>query len=298
MNVRQMQYAILLSKVGSFSQAAEQLKISQPAFSKQILSLENELGVRLFDRSGTSVTVTAAGAYFVREAEALTYKENQLYRSMEKFRSGEAGQLVIGITPFRSSYLIPRVVRMVRQRFPGIQIKLHEAGSDVLRKEAADGKFDLAIVNLPVDDSVLDARALEPDKLVLAVPGELKQMIPDVEDGASIDFRACGELPFVVVGQNQEMRRLFDRLCASAGFVPNIAVEVVGLTTAWTIVRSGAAATILPWQFVEQGTPDEKVTVIGIKDALYTRRPAVVTRRDQYISEPAAYAIELLTGEA
>lgn len=296
-NPRQMQYAILLSQVRNFSQAAEKLDISQPALSKQILNLENELGIRLFDRNSVPLTLTPAGEYFVREAEGLLYKQDQLLRSMEQFRSGEVGQLVIGITPFRSSYLIPKVVKKVRERFPGIQIRLHEAGSEVLRKEAAEGKFDIAVVNLPVDDSVLDVRELEPDKLVLAVPQELRHLIPEVEDEL-IDLSACRELPFAVVGQNQEMRRLFDRLCAAAGFVPNIAVEVVGLTTAWSIARSGTAATILPWQFVEQDPMDQKITVIGIRDALYTRRPAVVTRRGQYVSAPAAYAIELLAGEA
>lgn len=295
MNSRQMQYAILLSQVRNFSQAAEKLDISQPALSKQILNLENELGIKLFDRNSVPLTLTLAGEYFIREAEGLLYKEDQLLRSMEQFKSGEAGQLVIGITPFRSSYLIPKVVRMVREKFPGIRIRLHEAGSDILRKEAAEGKYDFAIVNLPVDDSILDVRALEPDKLVLAVPNELKHKVPDIDGAESVDFADCRELPFAVVGQNQEMRHLFDRLCASAGFVPNIAVEVVGLTTAWTIARSGTAATILPWQFVEQGSLYEKITVIGIKDALYTRRPAVVTRRGQYITEAAAYAIKLLT---
>ncbi|MBE6924580.1 MAG: LysR family transcriptional regulator [Ruminococcaceae bacterium] len=292
MNVRQMQYAILLSKTGSFSQAAQELSISQPAFSKQILTLEEELGVKLFERGSTPVRVTAAGAYFVREAEGLLYKENQLHRSMEKFRSGEAGQLVIGITPFRSSYMLSGVLRKLRKRFPHIQIKLHEAGSEALRKGAAEGKFDFAIVNLPVDDSVLDVRPLEPDKLVLAIPENLLSIL----DGSEIDFNSCGDLPFVVVGQGQEMRQLFDSLCARAGFVPNVVAEVVGLTTAWAVVRSGIAATILPWQFVEQGYDEHKIRVVSIKDALYFRRPAVVTKRGQYINEAAAYAIELLTG--
>ncbi len=298
MNSRQMQYAILLSQVRNFSQAAEKLDISQPALSKQILSLENELGVRLFNRNTLPLSLTPAGMHFIREAESLLYKEDQLIRSMEQYRSGEAGELVIGITPFRSSYLISKVVRLVRQRFPGIRIKLHEAGSDILRKEAAEGKFDFAVVNLPVDDSVLEVRALESDKLVLAIPDELRDRIPDIRGKAVLDFHHCKDLPFVVVGQNQEMRRLFDKLCAASGFVPNIAVEVVGLTTAWSIVRSGIAATILPWQFVEQGTAYHEITVIPIEDAVYTRRPAVVTRKGQYISEAAEYAIGLLSGEA
>ncbi len=297
MNSRQLQYAILLSQVRNFSQAAEKLDISQPALSKQILALENELGIRLFDRNSNPLSLTAAGDYFIREAESLLYKEDQLLRSMERFRSGEAGELVIGITPFRSAYLIPRVVQQVRSRFPGIRIRLHEAGSDILRKEAAEGKYDFAVVNLPVDDSVLEVRELEPDQLVLAVPVELLHLLPDVPEGGEISFAECRSLPFAVVGENQEMRILFDKLCAGAGFVPNIAVEVVGLTTAWTMARSGAAATILPWQFVERDASDEKMAIIGIRDMVYTRRPAVVTRRDQYISDAAAFAIGILVGQ-
>lgn len=294
MNSRQLQYAILLSQVRNFSQAAEKLEISQPALSKQILNLENELGIRLFDRNTNPLQLTAAGAYFIREAEALLYKEDQLLRSMERFRSGEAGELVIGITPFRSAYLIPGVIRQIRQQFPGIRVRLHEAGSEILRKEAAEGKYDLAVVNLPVDDSILDVRPLEPDKLVLAVPKQMLELLPGLESGGEISFDVCRDLPFAVVGENQEMRVLFDKLCASAGFTPNIAVEVVSLTTAWAVARSGAAATIMPWQFAEQGMGEQELVIVGIKDTVYTRRPAVVTRRGQYLSEVAEFAIRQL----
>lgn len=297
MNSRQLQYALLLSQVRNFSQAAEKLEISQPALSKQILNLENELGIRLFDRNTNPLQLTAAGAYFIREAEALLYKEDQLLRSMDRFRSGEAGELVIGITPFRGAYLIPQIVNQIRKRFPGIRIRLHEAGSDTLRKEVTEGKYDLAVVNLPVDDSILDVRPLEPDKLVLAVPRQMLELLPPLSPDQDISFSDCKRLPFAVVGENQEMRVLFDKLCASAGFTPNIAVEVVGLTTAWTIARSGAAATILPWQFVEKDVSDDKIAIISIRDIVYTRRPAVVTRKDQFISDSARYAIDLLTGQ-
>lgn len=294
MNSRQLQYAIALSRVRNFSQVAEQLNISQPALSKQILNLEAELGVKLFDRNTSPLTLTSAGEHFIREARDLLYKEDQLLRSMERFKSGEAGQLTIGITPFRCSYLIADVVRKVRQQYPGIQVKLHEAGSDVLRKEAAEGKYDFAVVNLPVDESLFEVTPLEPDRLVLAVPAELWHLLPEEADSGQIEFRRCRDLPFVVVGQNQEMRRLFDNLCATAGFLPDIAAEAVSLTTAWTIARSGVAATLLPMQFFGGSHQDGRLRTIGLKDAVYSRQPVVVTRRGQYISESARFAIDYL----
>lgn len=298
MNARQLQYAILLSQQLSFSQVAEQLNISQPALSKQILSLEQELGVKLFDRSSSPLSLTPAGAFFVEEAKLLLHRQTQLLHSMERFRSGEEGRLVIGITPFRSLYLIPDVVRQVQQKYPGIQIVLHESGSDRLRKEAIEGKFDFAVVNLPVDESVLDVTPLEPDVLVLAVPAAMAASLPACTSGdpcPELDFSLCRDLPFVVVGQSQDMRQLFDRLCARACIHPHIAAEVVGITTAWAMANAGIGAALLPLQFVRSRFFDKNLVLYRVKDTEYVRRPAVIVRHGQHLPEYARYAIELLT---
>lgn len=298
MNSRQLQYAIELAKVCSFSRVAKQLNISQPALSKQILSLESELGIKLFDRTTTPLTVTPAGQHFVQEAADLIYKEDQLLRSMERFKSGQAGQLVIGVTPFRSSYLIPDMVKEFRTAYPHMQIKLHEAGSDQLRKEAAEGKFDFAVVNLPVDESMLDVILLEPDRLVLVVPPQWQHLLPPNTDSGEINFASCKEFPFVVVQKNQEMRQLFEKLCAANQFHPNIAAEVVSLTTAWAMACAGVAATLLPLQFVNHNSLGSNMSVLTIKNAVYTRQPVIIIRKGQYLSPPARYAMDLLIRHA
>jgi len=298
MNSRQLQYAIALFETRNFSQVAEKLNISQPALSKQILSLENELGVKLFDRSTSPVTVTPAGWHFIREAKELIYKEDQLLRSMGRFQSGEAGQLVIGVTPFRSSYLIPQIVKTFRTVYPNVQVTLREAGSDILRKEAADGKYDFAVVNLPVDDVMLETVPLESDRMVLVLPRELEHLVQLPPEGEQIDFAACKDLPFAVVHKNQEMRRLFEKLCTANDFYPNIAAEVVGLTTAWEMARVGVAATILPMQFVAYHGADERgLTVRELRAVVYSRQPAIITRKGQYISPFARYAMDLLINQ-
>ena len=269
------------------------LNISQPALSKQIINLEGELGLKIFDRSTTPLSLTAAGEHFIQQAEELCYREEQLLRSMEQFRSGEAGRLTIGISPFRCMYMIPHIIKKVRDRFPGVQIVLHETGSDTLRKEAAEGKYDLAIVNLPVDDTVLEVTPLEADTLVLAVPKALCGGLPA---GGEVDFSLCRDLPFVVVGQNQEMRRLFDQLCAGADFHPRVAAEVVGLSTAWALAHAGVGAAVLPLQFVSSASFDENLILFTLKGNHFTRQPVIVRRKGQYLSQYAAYAMELLTG--
>lgn len=296
MNSKQLQYAVLLSEVRNFSLVAEHLNISQPALSKQISGLEQELGLRLFDRSTTPLSLTPAGTHFIQSAKELLYREDQLKRSMEDFKSGQRGTLTIGISPFRSLYLIAPVAKKIREKFPGIEIVLHEAGSDQLRKDAAEGKLDFAIVNLPVDDSILDVTPIEPDKLILAVPKPMLGTISPLPSSPlpRLDLKECRELPFIVEGQSQEMRRLFDKLCTAADLKPEIAMEVVGVTTAWAMARAGIGATLLPLQFAASMSSDDALSYFVLESSTHSRQPAVITRRGQYLSEYAKFAIELL----
>ena len=296
MNSRQLQYAIALSEIGNFSQVADKLKISQPALSKQILSLENELGVKLFDRSTNPLTLTAAGDSFIQQAKELQFRQEELIHSMERFRSGKSGRLIIGISPFRTMYMIPSIAKKVREAFPGVQVFLHEAGSDTLRKEIAEGKYDFAIVNLPVEESVLNVIPLDADTLVLAVPNSLLHLLPDTAKmNSEIALEDCSSLPFIVVGKSQEMRVLFDRLCIQADFLPEIAMEVVGLTTAWAMAQEGIGATILPLQLLRSETFNKNITLFTLKNNNYSRQPVIVYRKGKYLSDYAQYAINLLS---
>lgn len=293
MNSRQLRYAVQLAKVGSFSKLAEMLNVSQPALSKQILSLEKELGVKLFKRTSNYVTPTPAGNYFIKEAQQILYKEDQLVKSMMQYKSGDKGEIVIGATPFRSSYLLPSLVKALNTEFAGLQVKLIEEGSELLRRDAREGKFDIAIVNLPVDDSALEVIPLESDHLVLAVPDKLCKKYNLIGD--NLNFAECEKLPFVVVSESQEMRVLFEKLCVSLNVYPEIVAEVTGLVTALEVAKSGIAATLLPKQFVESRNENSDLMLFEINDSTSLRQPAVVRKKGQYQSEYANYAINYLT---
>lgn len=299
MNTKQLQYVLALSEALSFSQVAERLNISQPALSKQIQHFEKELGVKLFDRSRNPLTLTPAGEFFVRNARELLYQEEQLRKGLEQFNSGESGRLTIGVTPFRSIYMMPDLVKQIRSRYPGVQVCLQEVPSAQLRKEAAEGKYDLAIVNLPVDTSVLDVTSLEPDVLVLAVHHTMAKALPSSQGGkpVEIDFSQVQDMPFVALSPGQELRQLFDGLCATANFHPNIAAEVKGVTSSWAMARAGVGAVLLPLQFVHSQDFDDNLSLYTVKNSLYARQPVIVTRRGQFRTAYADYAIRLLTGQ-
>lgn len=268
----------------------------QPALSKQISNLEKELGVELFERKKKPISLSAAGEYFFQEAQNLLYREEQLYRSMEDFKSGKCGNLVIGISPFRSLYLLPQLCKKIKDKYPGVKIILQEDSSDQLRKKAAEEKFDFAIVNLPVDESLLDIIPIEQDKLVLAVPVNMLSLInsKQKDELSKIDFKNCENLPFVVVSKTQEMRVLFEKICSASNIQPKIVMEVVGLATAWAMTRAGIGATLLPMQFINSMENDGSIRLFIPDCETNIRQPAIITRHGQYLSQYAKYAIDVL----
>ncbi len=297
MNSKQLEYVVKLAEVGSFSQLAEQLNITQPALSKQILSLEKELGVQLFDRSTSPISLTAGGEYFVKKAKELLFSQDELAHSMEQFKSGERGRVTIGTTPFRSAYLLPKIAKQVREKYPSIQIRLIERPIDRLRRDAADGCFDFAILNLPADESLLDITPIEKDRLALVVHNELAKKLNFDTAMDNVSLCDCSSLPFVVLGANQEMRILFEKLCVESSVSPTIAAEVVSLTTAWEMACAGVGATLLPLQFInsKREFSNHSITVIELCGDAFLRQPAVAVKKGQYLTEYAKYAILLLT---
>lgn len=300
MNLKQLKYVVQLADVKSFSQLADLLKMSQPALSKHIKSVEEQMGVKLFNRDASPLTLTPAGEYFVKEARELVYQEEQLFHSMEKFRADVFGTLTIGISPFRSMCLIPKVLKRVKDKYPEVKVLLYEASSDILRKDALDGKFDFAILNMPVDETAFDITPIAPDVMVLAVPNSMVSKLNfsgNITNGTIENFIACKDLPFVTLSKSQELRILLDKLCMLSDFHPIISTETNGgVATARALMYDGLGATILPLRFLEGEYAQKDVTLFKIKNCL-TRHPVIVTKKGQYIPQYAQYAIDLLNNE-
>ena len=294
MNSKQLKYVITLAETRNFSQAAQKLKISQPAFSKQIISLENELGIKFFDRGSIPLSLTPAGEFFIKKAKLFLLEEENMMRKIEEYKNGETGKLTIGIVPFRSLYILPGIIRDIKEKFPQTQLVICEHGLEQLKKGLTEGMYDFAIMNLPIDETDFEVIPLEKDSIVLAVPNSLLRLVDNVNKEERVDLADCKRLPFAVVGKNQEMRKLFDKLCAKAGLNPEIYVEVTGVTTARELVKAGVAATLLPKQFLQHEPEHEGMTLFELKQDEYTRQPGIVFRRGQYISKCAEYAINLL----
>ncbi len=295
MNSKQIKYVLELASKRNFSAVAEIFNISQPALSKQIMGLEKELGVKLFDRGATPLKLTEAGEVFVSEAAALVLMEEELLNSLEKVKAGNRGKLVIGVSPFRCVYLMPSVVKKLKKIFPELEVVLMESNSAQLHELTLSGECDFSIMNLPVDSVLLDIIPLKKESVVLAVPDEMCEKIDRTicNSENKISLKQCEKLPFVVLSKKQELRQLFEKMCSLEKAKIEISAEVVGVLTAWAMVQAGVGAAILPLGIVEN-TVARGVKFFQLEADSYSRQPAVVYRKDKPLSKYAMCAVELL----
>lgn len=124
MDFKRIRHALAVAEEKSFARAADKVNLSQPALSRSIQTLEEELGVLLFDRDNRNVNVTSVGAVFLARAKKLAYEMRGLERDMALLRSGDGGSVAFGAGPFPMASVVPRMTDLLRERHPGLRISI------------------------------------------------------------------------------------------------------------------------------------------------------------------------------
>lgn len=169
-DLRQFRYFLAVCEELNFSRAAVRLHISQPPLSRQIRQLEEQLGVQLFLRSKTGVTLTEAGAAFLPEVKRTLLQAEKAIAVAQKMQSKNQGKFVIGYTTVFERSAIPDVTDELRQRFPDWQILTTGSYSINLVREISKGAMDAAFVGLHTDVQDLQVEKIIDDPLVVALP--------------------------------------------------------------------------------------------------------------------------------
>ncbi|TDB89293.1 LysR substrate-binding domain-containing protein [Actinomadura sp. 7K534] len=155
-----------------FGRAAERLRMTQPPLSRQIQLLENDLKVRLFDRTNRSVRLTPAGRAFLVEARRLLHQADHAAMSVRQVSAGEAGSITIGFTAASAYATLGRLLEVARTELPGVGIVLREMVTRDQVEALAEGSLDLGLVRPPVTDPDLAERSADREPLLAAIPND------------------------------------------------------------------------------------------------------------------------------
>lgn len=258
MDLRHLRYFLAVADEMHFGRAATRLGISQPPLSQQIRALEDELGVRLFERTSRRVKLTGAGQIFLPQARQTLMQADHAMLTARRAQLGEVGHLALGMTA--SVPFVPKVSSALyrfRETYPDVELKLEEMPRDEQLAAVEKGQIDTAIVrgfDCPPLSTGLVATMLIEERMVLAVR-ETHPLATRNNEPSIADLR--GE-PLVLYGASSGAgfnEHLF-RLCGKAGFQPLIVHEASGLATLLGLVAAGFGSTILAESLVRLHVED------------------------------------------
>jgi DNA-binding transcriptional LysR family regulator len=170
MDLRLLRSFVAVAEELHFGRAAKRLHISQPPLSMHIRRLEEELGVRVFERSRRGVSLTEAGSALLARAPHLLGEVERARLEVQRVGKGESGALAVGYTPTAAYELLPRLVPMHQRRFPDTRVELVELRSPLLPEALRSGRVELGFACAPVDTRGLVERALVRERLLVALP--------------------------------------------------------------------------------------------------------------------------------
>ncbi len=172
MNIDQLKTFQEVVRLGSFSEVARKLGISQPAVSFQIQNLEHELGTRLIDRSQRSFTLTAAGKRLLDFAESIETERKSLLHDLEQMRDEISGELVIAASTIPGEFLLPPILARFKQRYPAVKIQVDVSDSLTAINNVRDKKYEVGFCGQKPTYHDLISFKLAEDEIVLIVPSE------------------------------------------------------------------------------------------------------------------------------
>lgn len=278
-------------ELGSFSAAAERNGLTQPAISLQIRSLERRFGVRLIERVGRRARPTAVGREVLEHVARIRAEMDAALRAAARHSAGVAGRVHLATGATACIYLLPDLLRQLRQRFPALEIVVSTGDTADLQREIEANRVDVGLLTLPVSGAALAVTPLMEDAFV-AVDAAANPRLPECVTPAVLSA-----LPLVVYGPGGNTRRVVDRWFAQAGVPLRPVMELGNVEAIKELVGAGLGCAVLPGLAVPADGPGPRLIRRTLTPPL-TRRLALVMRHDKPVTRALGEVVRALEGLA
>ncbi|MDH5786598.1 MAG: LysR family transcriptional regulator [Chromatiales bacterium] len=275
---------IAVAESGSFTEASERLFLTQPAVSKRIAALEEELSTPLFDRIGRSITLTEAGQTLLPRARRILDEVKESRQAISNLSGEVAGELSFGTSHHIGLHRLPPILRAFSQAHPQVELDIHFYDSEDACREVGHGNLALALITLPSDlDGPLERLVVWDDPLAVIVAHEHPLA------GGRATLSELIEHPAIFPAKNTYTRQLIDEAMKQHGVSANVRLATNYLETIKMMVSVGLGWSILPRSMV-----DGDVTIVEVGDLALRRQLGVVTHRQRSLTNAAQAFITLL----
>jgi DNA-binding transcriptional LysR family regulator len=245
MDLRRARTFVTVVEFGTVSRAAQHLHVAQPALSRQLHELEEELGFKLFDRVGRGLVLTGEGEQMLADCRGLLNYAAAVREKVQLLRGGDFGVLRVAASPQFIEGVLAEFLHRYATLFPGVQVKLREAmgwGEVQGLLERADIHIGQSLANaVPPYERRFESHRLMPLELLLAFQPEMAPTLGD-----NVEICCLAKYPLLLLDTNYANRRMFDAACRLAGLEPTIAFESRTPNTLIAMAESGHGVAVIP----------------------------------------------------
>ncbi len=282
MELRHLRYFAAVAEKLNFSRAAAELHVAQPAISQQVRALEEELGVRLFDRTGGKVSLTQAGQALLPHAHRLLAGVEAARQEVTELGTLTRGTASLGAPPTVSGQLLPGLLTRFRRAYPRLEVTLREAGTEALLMLIEEGRLDLAIVVTDRLPPAVEQLPFLKERYLLAVGTQHR-----LAAARRVRLADLSAEPFILFPASYKLREVTLQACRAAGFEPKVALDGGAMQTALEFVAAGLGVALVPELALRR---TRRVRGVPIADQDLSRSLGVVWRKGHYLS-PTARAL-------
>ena len=244
MNLEQLGSFVEVARLGNFTKAAEQLHLTQPSLSRQIATLETDLGAELFHRSRAGSRLTSAGESLLPWARRMLADASSVRREFAELAGLERGKVRLGATPTLCISLVAEVLAVFHDAHPNVELHLSEQGSRQLLDELEAGELDIALITTSDTASTqrLTVTPLLTEELVVVSSAAL----PPITANDAIRLDAVAALPQIVFADSYDLRKTTDAAFSEAGLTPTVILEGAQMDAVLRFVERGLGVAVVP----------------------------------------------------
>jgi LysR family hydrogen peroxide-inducible transcriptional activator len=239
MDLGQLRYFSKIVEHRSFTRAAQDCSVSQPALSQQIAKLEKELGQPLFERQGRSIRLTPAGQILKSQADKILQLVDDAKRQITD--DGQTGRICISAIPTIAPYLIPVMLTEVGGQFPQASFVVNEDTTESLLKRCSNGEVDVGLLASPASAKYLTIEPLFSEELLLALPADHRLATKN-----RIMAKDISQEPFVLLGETHCLVDAIESFCNRKSFQPVSTSRIEQLATVQHLVALGHGLSFIP----------------------------------------------------
>lgn len=296
MDLRQIENIVAIEQEQSISKAAERLFLTQSALNQQLLRLEKELGIQLFERKKHAMIPTFAGKVYLATAHRMIDMKKETYKIIHDISNETSGEISVAYSPERGSLLFSHIYPTFRRRYPNVTFSIHEAHVKKMETMLLQKEVTLACLTYSQNSKHAAIEYVDTKKelMVLGLPAShpLAHLAGERswETFPSIDLALLRDEAFALVAKTTRLRTMIDNSFRAAGFLPKVLFESSSTSTVVNMVKNQVCPAFFPQSYVDPSAPMVYFTTKPKQSWVQT----VAYLKGEYLTKPEKYFIELV----